>query len=54
MSDSEKELANSQWMKSQGILIDLPHAELNLAFTWLRAADIDAKNDLKGRNDVVG
>jgi hypothetical protein len=34
--------------RAQGALIDFLNADLDLAFTWLRTADIDARDDPKG------
>ncbi|MEO8051813.1 MAG: hypothetical protein ABI833_15450 [Acidobacteriota bacterium] len=36
------------WARSQGALIDFIYADLDLAFTWLRTASIDVKDDPKG------
>ena len=36
------------WSRAQGALIDFLNADLDLAFTWLRTAGIDAKDDPKG------
>jgi hypothetical protein len=37
-----------QWARAQGALIDFLHADLDLAFTWLRTAAIDVRDDPKG------
>jgi hypothetical protein len=36
------------WERAQGALIDFLNADLDLAFTWLRTAAIDARDDPKG------
>ena len=43
-----KDLGDAQWARAQGALIDFLNADLDLAFTWLRTADIDVKDDPKG------
>jgi hypothetical protein len=42
------DLSEAHWERAQGALIDFLNAELDLAFTWLRTAAIDAKDDPKG------
>jgi hypothetical protein len=36
------------WARAQGALIDFLHADLDLAFTWLRTADLDVRDDPEG------
>ena len=36
------------WERAQGALIDFLNADLDLAFTWLRTAAIDARDEPKG------
>ena len=36
------------WERAQGALIDFLNADLDLAFTWLRTAAIDVRDDPKG------
>jgi len=43
-----KDLGDAQWTRAQGALIDFLNADLDLAFTWLRTADIDVRDDPKG------
>ena len=43
-----RDLGDAQWARAQGALIDFLHADLDLAFTWLRTAAIDARDDPKG------
>jgi hypothetical protein len=43
-----RDFGNTQWARAQGALIDFLHADLDLAFTWLRTAAIDVKDDPKG------
>jgi len=43
-----RDLGGAHWERAQGALIDFLHADLDLAFTWLRTATIDAKDDPKG------
>jgi len=42
------DLNDAQWSRAQGALIDFLHADLDLAFTWLRTAAIDVRDDPKG------
>jgi len=42
------DLGDAQWARAQGALIDFLHADLDLAFTWLRTAAIDERDDPKG------
>jgi hypothetical protein len=39
---------DAHWARAQGALIDFLHADLDLAFTLLRTADIDVRDDPKG------
>lgn len=48
MSERSPEDLHPQWMKSQGLLIDFLNADLDLAFTWLRTAAIDVRDDPEG------
>ena len=41
-------LPREQWARAQGALIDFLHADLDLAFTWLKTAAIDVIDDPKG------
>ncbi len=43
-----RDLGDAQWARAQGALIDFLNADLDLAFTWLRTADIDVNYDAKG------
>jgi hypothetical protein len=43
-----RDLGDAQWARAQGALIDFLNADLDLAFTWLRTADIDVRDDPKG------
>ena len=43
-----RDLGDAQWARAQGALIDLLNADLDLAFTWLRTAGIDVRDDPKG------
>ena len=43
-----RDIGDAQWARAQGALIDFLHADLDLAFTWLRTAAIDVKDDPKG------
>jgi len=43
-----RDLGNPHWARAQGALIDFLHADLDLAFTWLRTAAIDVSADPKG------
>jgi hypothetical protein len=42
------DLGEEQWARAQGALFDFLHADLDLAFTWLRTAAIDQRDDPKG------
>jgi hypothetical protein len=42
-----RDFGNAHWALAQGALIDFIYADLDLAFTWLRTADIDARDDPK-------
>ena len=42
------DLNQAQWARAQGALIDFLHADLDLAFAWLRTAAIDVRDDPKG------
>jgi hypothetical protein len=48
-----RDFGDAHWERSQGALIDFIHADLDLAFTWLRTADIDVRDDPKGRELVL-
>ncbi len=43
-----RDLSDAHWSRAQGALIDFLNADLDLAFTWLRTADIDARDDPRG------
>jgi hypothetical protein len=43
-----RNLGDAQWARAQGALIDFLHADLDLAFTWLRTAALDVRDDPKG------
>jgi hypothetical protein len=42
-----RDLGDAQWARAHGALIDFLHADLDLAFTWLRTAAIDVRDDPK-------
>jgi hypothetical protein len=43
-----RDFGDGQWARAQGALIDFLHADLDLAFTWLRTAAIDVRDDPQG------
>jgi hypothetical protein len=43
-----RNLDEAHWARAQGALIDFLNADLDLAFTWLRTAASDARDDPKG------
>jgi hypothetical protein len=43
-----RDFGDAQWARAQGALIDFLHADLDLAFTWLKTAAIDVRDDPKG------
>jgi hypothetical protein len=43
-----RDFGDAQWGRAQGALIDFLHADLDLAFTWLRTAAIDVRDDPEG------
>jgi hypothetical protein len=43
-----RDLGDARWARAQGILIDFLNADLDLAFTLLRTADIYVRDDPKG------
>jgi hypothetical protein len=43
-----RDLSDAQWSRAQGALIDFLNADLDLAFTLLRTADIEVSHDPKG------
>jgi hypothetical protein len=43
-----RDFGDAQWARAQGALIDFLHADLDLAFTWLRTAAIDVRDDPQG------
>ena len=43
-----KDLDEAHWARAQGALIDFLNADLDMAFTWLRTAACDARDDSKG------
>jgi hypothetical protein len=47
MSDY-RDLDEAHWARAQGALIDFLNADLDLAFTWLKTAHIDIRDDPKG------
>ena len=49
MSDyPPRDFGDAQGTRAQGALIDFLNADLDLAFTWLRTAAIDTRDDPKG------
>jgi hypothetical protein len=43
-----RDLDDADWARAQGALIDFLYADLDLAFTLLRTADIEVRDDPKG------
>ena len=43
-----RDFGDAQWARAQVALIDFLHADLDLAFTWLRTAAIDVRDDPQG------
>ena len=43
-----RDRSDAQWSRAQGALIDFLNADLDLAFTLLRTADIEVSHDPKG------
>ena len=47
MSDY-RDLDEAHWARAQGALVDFLNTDLDLAFTWLKTAASDARDDPKG------
>jgi len=45
---SFRDFGDAHWERAQGALIDFINADLDLAFTWLRTAAIDVRDDPTG------
>ena len=43
-----KDLDEAHWARAQGALIDFLNADLDMAFTWLRTAAGDTRDNPKG------
>jgi hypothetical protein len=48
MVSDYRDIDEAHWALAQGALIDFLNGDLDLAFTWLRTAPIDASDDPKG------
>jgi hypothetical protein len=48
-----RNLDGAHWSRAQGALIDFLNADLDLAFTWLRSAANDVRDDPKGYESTL-